>query len=243
MPKDTEKVWKPWEKPGPYTQKPKVTLAHPLMDVPKTSAKPTVSRSHQNLTIGDWLTVFKFMDTHPHLSQGQVVDYFSHCVKGALIFQQCTLSWKLAKHTVLEAHVNSHPSALSSKCVRVVTCLDVECALIWWVHHMESKGETVTGLMLCEKRKWFEDLLQVPDPERLCGDGWLTPFCQAYKIKEYKQHGEAGSADLDAVCQGSSLCDHHRRCAQVTRHGTEDSHLGRSPGGGRDTIKNSHTGM
>jgi hypothetical protein len=196
MPKDTGKTRKPREKPGPYVRKPKVTT---LKDVPKTSAKPTVSRSRQNLTLADWLTVFKFMDTHPHLSQGQVVDYFGSCTNGALVFQQCTLSRKLAKRAELEDRINSHPNALSSKHVRVVTRPDVKRALILWVHHMESKGETVTGPMLREKRKRFEDLLKVPDTERLCGEGWLSPFCRAYKIKGYKRHGEAGSADPDAV--------------------------------------------
>jgi hypothetical protein len=61
----------------------------------------------------DWLTVFSFMDTHPHLSQGQVVKYFSTLKDGALIFRQCTLSRKLAKRTELEDCINS--SALSSK--------------------------------------------------------------------------------------------------------------------------------
>ena len=145
MPKDTEKACKSQDKPGPYAWKPKVALAHTLKDVLKTSAKPTVSRSHQNLILADWLTVFEFMDAHSHLSQGQVVDYFGSCINGALIFQQCTLSWKLAKCAELEDCVNSHPSALSSMCVRVVTCPDVEHALILWVQHMESKGETVTG--------------------------------------------------------------------------------------------------
>ena len=199
MPKDTEKTRKPQEKSGPYACKPKAALAHTLKDVPKTSAKPTISRSRQNLTLGDWLTVYEFVDTHPHLSQDQVVAYFSSCINGALIFQQCTLSRKLAKRTVLEDRVNSHPNALSSKRVRVVTRPDVECALILWVHHMESKGETVTGPMLREKRKRFEDLLMVPDIERLCREGWLTLFCRAYRIKEYRRHGKAGSADLDAV--------------------------------------------
>jgi hypothetical protein len=64
---------------------------------------------------------------------------------------------------------------------------------------MEFKGEMVTGPMLHEKCKHFEDLLKVLDIEHLHGGGWLTPFCHAYKIKEYWRHGEAGSADPDAV--------------------------------------------
>ena len=51
----------------------------------------------------------------------------------------------------------------------MVTCPDVERALILWVHHMEEKGETVSGPMLLEKRKTFEEMLQVPEDERLRG--------------------------------------------------------------------------
>jgi len=29
-------------------------------------------------------------------------------------------------------------------------------------------------------------------------DGWLS-FCKAYKIKEYRRHGEAGSVDMEKV--------------------------------------------
>ncbi|PPQ75267.1 hypothetical protein CVT25_000840 [Psilocybe cyanescens] len=64
---------------------------------------------------------------------------------------------------------------------------------------MEAKGETVSRPMLLEKRKRYEEMLKVPDNERLPGDGWLASFCKAYKIKEYRRHGEAGSVDLGAV--------------------------------------------
>ncbi|KIJ04375.1 hypothetical protein PAXINDRAFT_122841 [Paxillus involutus ATCC 200175] len=64
---------------------------------------------------------------------------------------------------------------------------------------MEGKGETVNGPMLREKRRRFEDEFGVPEEKRLTGDGWIAPFCRAYKIKEYRRHGEAGSVDTDAV--------------------------------------------
>lgn len=34
---------------------------------------------------------------------------------------------------------------------------------------------------------------------RLLGDGWISPFCKTYNIKEFHHHGEAGSVNLDAV--------------------------------------------
>jgi len=89
---------------------------------------------------------------------------------------------------------------LSSKRARIVTRPDVERALVLWVRHMlETKKETVSGPMLREKRKRFEDLLGVPDDERLSGEGWVAPFCAAYNLKECRRHGEAGSVDLEAV--------------------------------------------
>lgn len=57
----------------------------------------------------------------------------------------------------------------------------------------------VSGPMLQEKRRQFEKLFNVPESEQLTGAGWVKSFCKAYKIKEHRRHGEAGSVDLDDV--------------------------------------------
>ena len=41
---------------------------------------------------------------------------------------------------------------------------------------MEQKHETVTGPMLVEKRAQYEDMLHVPENERLRSDGWVQKF-------------------------------------------------------------------
>ena len=61
------------------------------------------------------------------------------------------------------------------------------------------KGETVNGPMLRVKRERFEKQMDVLENERLTGDGWVANFCSAYKIKEFRRHGEAGSVDLAGV--------------------------------------------
>jgi len=53
--------------------------------------------------------------------------------------------------------------------------------------------------MLKEKRRRFEEQFNVPEDERLPGEGWIPSFCKAYNIKEHRKHGEAGSVDLEAV--------------------------------------------
>jgi hypothetical protein len=43
---------------------------------------------------------------------------------------------------------------------------------------MEEKHETVNGPMLVEKWHRFEDQFNVPEEDRLRGDGWVTSFCK-----------------------------------------------------------------
>ena len=190
---------KPREKPAPY--KPHKIQEKPKKDAPKSSARRIEQKARENLTLHDWLTVLRFVDEHPAMSQQAIVMHFKTRAEGALIFTQATLSRKLKPQirAELEARTSETPNAMSSKRPHVVTRPDVEKALFLWVKHMEEKGESVNGPMLIAKCQKFEDRFNVPQNERLCGESWVTPFCRTYKIKEYRQHGEAGSVDLAAV--------------------------------------------
>jgi hypothetical protein len=92
MPKEgcTQKIG---GKPAPYVHKTKPSVSK--KEAPKTSAKSSVSQQHENLTLADWLPVFKFIDEHPGIPQTQVVNHFKTCREGALVFTQPTLSRKL----------------------------------------------------------------------------------------------------------------------------------------------------
>ena len=147
----------------------------------------------RNLTLADWLAVYAFIDSHPDVSQSEVVRHFSTLGTGALIFEQSTLSRKLRDRAKMEARVNDNPAALSSKRPRVVTRPDVERALVLWLRHAEGEGQTVSGPMLREKRKQFEVEFEVPERERLLGDGWIHSFCKTYRVHESSVRGEADS--------------------------------------------------
>lgn len=148
-----------------------------LKDTPKSSAKKTET-SHTNLTLHDWLTVIRYVESHPDMTQLQIVDYFRSRKEGALIFTQSTLSRKLHERAELKGRATANPTALSSKRPHVVTNPKVERALVLWVRSMEQKGETVNGPMLVEKRQRFEEALKVPEVERLPGNGWVASFCK-----------------------------------------------------------------
>jgi len=55
-------------KPKPYNQKPCPPKAK---NTHKTSAQPH-ENTRKNLTLGDWMTIFTFIDDHPVMSQGDV---------------------------------------------------------------------------------------------------------------------------------------------------------------------------
>ncbi|KIJ44990.1 hypothetical protein M422DRAFT_251629 [Sphaerobolus stellatus SS14] len=190
---------KPRDAPAPYKRQTKPGPKPGARDVPKTTAKPLTSKKRENLTLHDWMTVFAFIDKHPGLSQDDIVNHFKTRAEGVLKFNQSMLSRKIKDRGKLEARVNTHPNALSSKCPRIVTWPDIERALALWVHHMEEKGETVNGPMLAEKRGRFEEAFGVLKEERLTGDHWVPSFCRACNIKERRRHEEAGLVDLVAI--------------------------------------------
>ncbi|KIK77214.1 hypothetical protein PAXRUDRAFT_167499 [Paxillus rubicundulus Ve08.2h10] len=163
---------KPWDKPTNHPLAPVKQQKH-TQNVPATSIQLPQQTSLQNLTLSDWLSVYAYIDAHPGVSQANIVDHFQTCHEGALIFNQSTLSHKLRECPKMEACSNDNPTALASKRPWVVTRPDVECTLVLWVQDMEQKGETVSGPMLREKKKRFEDKFQVPEAEKLLGESWV----------------------------------------------------------------------
>jgi len=168
-------------------------------NAPKTSAQPILPKKRAKLTNHDWMTIYAYVDAHPGTPQEKIVDHFRNRTEGRLIFDQSTLSRKLKVRAEIENRSMSYPNGLSQKRVRIVTRPDVDSALFYWVKAMEAKRESVTGAMLVAKRAKFEERFNVPQEERLGGEGWIPSFKKAYNIKEYRRHGEAASVDLDAV--------------------------------------------
>ncbi|KIK91547.1 hypothetical protein PAXRUDRAFT_149261, partial [Paxillus rubicundulus Ve08.2h10] len=95
-----------------------------------------------NLTLADWKQVYSFIDAHPDAAQAQIVQHFSPLKTNAHQFNQSTLSCKLWECPKMEACVDNNPTALSSKRPHIVTSPAVQHALIYWICHMEAKGNT-----------------------------------------------------------------------------------------------------
>ena len=124
------------------------------------------------------MTAYSYMDSLPQpINQGEVVRYFATRPQGTLLFSQATLLCTLWQCLEMEAHVESHPNAMSSKQPPIVTRPDVDHVLWLWVQKLNQKGEAVNGPMLMAKQEWFENAMHVPEDKRLCGAGWIHSFC------------------------------------------------------------------
>jgi hypothetical protein len=121
-------------------------------NTPQTSAisKPSTVREH--LILHDWLNVMEYFDSNQPTLQ-EVVEHSAGRANGALRFSQSAHSQHLSKkgHEEDQSQLATNPTALSGKKAWIVTCPDVERALVLWVKHMEEKLEHVTGVMLVAK--------------------------------------------------------------------------------------------
>ena len=184
----------------------------------------------------DWLHVVDWFDKKQPVTQEATVKHFKTLHDEALVFNKASLAIWLRRGQD-QAKLTATPSALSSKCIHIVTRPDVEETLWLWVEHMESKQETVSQLMLIEKGAQFEDMLGVPESQRLWSNGWCQKLLQTwvvmlptvfidhdwltlwprYNLKEYQRHGEAASVNLEAVAREQS------RVAKIlNKHSLED---------------------
>ena len=69
-----------------------------------------------------------------------------------------------------------------------------------WVSKAMADGILITGEVLRQKWTKFADLVGIPTDERLnLSGGWLDRFKARNGLKEFKRHGEAGSADSETV--------------------------------------------
>ena len=149
MPAIEEKKWKPQGGHRPYAP-----CAPKNSDAPQNSAISKPSTVWEHLTLHDWLGVVQYFNSNQPISQEEIVKHFAGRSDGALRFSQSALSWHLSKKGCQEdqSQIATNPTALSGKRAWIVTCPNVERALVLWVKHMEEKLEHVTGAMLVVKQ-------------------------------------------------------------------------------------------
>lgn len=92
---------------------------------------------------------------------------------------------------------------------------DLEIALFEWQQRQQKKKNIVTGDLLKGQalRLWqrLPQYQNVTEPK--WSNGWLDRFKKRYSIKQYHNHGEAGSADVDNPAMIEQMNDVRALCA------------------------------
>ena len=159
------------------------------------------------LTDTDRLMIRKRNQTHPPAQQKDLANWFTATTGHPL--DQSQISRILGpKFNYLDGeHTRKDIQEMKGKSRSSIgDWPDLEMALFEWQQRMEQKKAIITGEILKTKaRQLWEALPQYNDVEMpKWSNGWLEGFKKRYKIKEYVQHGEAGSAatdDLDNIVQ------------------------------------------
>jgi hypothetical protein len=152
------------------------------------------------LTDADRSIIRKRNQEHPPGHQKELVDWFT-ATTGHPLNQSQVSKILSSKYDYLDdIHTRKDKQMLKEKNRSSVgDWPELEYALFEWQQRMEAKKAIITGDILKTKAKQLWDALPQYDniEEPKWSNGWLEGFKKRYKIKEYVQHGEAGSAQTD----------------------------------------------
>lgn len=161
---------------------------------PMTAAAPTiVPKKRAWLTLQDKIMVLDWMATNKR-GQSDAAKHFR--TNGFPKLTQLTISrWAKDQQNLREQAKDL--TQLSFKRPRIVENPLMEASLRAWCLQKLSKGIKLTGDVIRLKAHDFKTLHNpdIVDEDRLTfSNGWLDKFKQRMDLREYKSHGEAGSA-------------------------------------------------
>jgi hypothetical protein len=169
-----------------------------------SSSKP--SQKRRAITDLERQSIRKRQREHPATHQSELIKWFKQETGHEL--NQSSISKILSsKYEYLDSlDIKKDKNKLESKRTSAGDWLDLEGALFEWQQRMQKNKAVITGEILKNQAgKLWDSLPQYEGKEKpKFSNGWLDGFKKRFKIKEYVQHGEAASADIntpDAITQ------------------------------------------
>ena len=147
----------------------------------------------QRIEILDWYHANK-------QSQVKTAQHFSTIYPNIKLTQPRVSDW-LGNEARWRADAERYSgSASRMKRVRQTEHPEITEMMEIWITQALNRGVKLTGELLRQKWTEFADIRKIPEEDRLTlSSGWLTRLKQRMGIKEFKSHGEAGSADPNDV--------------------------------------------
>lgn len=169
---------------------------------------PTVSKNKQALTIRQKQLILeeyqKRKNVGSNTSQSAIASWAKDSLRLANVPNQSTIS-RIVRDADKLSNL-SHSQNLNMKKTRSSAAPRLEEALYRWVCTQNNKGTLLNGEII---KLYGQKLLQsanelLPDSEKMVlafSKGWIERFKKRYGLRFRRVHGEAGSADMEAIAQ------------------------------------------
>ena len=164
-------------------------------------AKPPVFTKKENATLAQRIEILDWYHANGK-NQSKTSKHFNTVYPNIKLTQPRVSEWLKQEVRWREDHEKFPASATTMKRTRQTEHPEVTEMMEIWVKTALQKKVMLTGELLRQKWMVFADAANVPVEDRLTlSNGWLARFKGRVGIKEYKNHGEAGSADPEDVEQ------------------------------------------
>jgi len=170
--------------------------------------KPKSSLQDGNLTYAQKAKIVRHHAAHPELKQDQLAQWAQEEFKLAKAPYRTTIGRALKRKEEF-AEISSQDSQI--KRTRVVTHEVLDTALANWVLQLEHQRLGVTGDIIKEKGRQYAKELKIDNPPEF-SNGWLQAFCGRHAFRQFRSHGESGSAQMDGIEE--DLAEIKRKIAQ-----------------------------
>lgn len=169
---------------------------------PAKKAKNPVFTKKENATLAQRIQILTWHHKSEKKSQSKTAQYWDKIYPNLRLKQPIISAWLRDEPKWRTQWANAEHSVASAQAKRVKQTEHPEVTklLELWVSRALQNRIVLTGDLLREKWRRFADLANVPEDERLTlSDGWLTAFKKRCGLREFKCHGEAGSANPENI--------------------------------------------
>jgi hypothetical protein len=129
-------------------------------------------------------------------NQSKTAKHFNTIYPNLRLTQPCVSEWLKEEARWRADYSKYSGSAAKMKRARQTEHPEITEMMEFWVTTALNNGVKLTGDLIRQKWTEFADIRKIPEEDRLAlSSGWLTRMKHRMGIKEYKSHGEAGSAD------------------------------------------------
>jgi hypothetical protein len=172
-------------------------IAQPKQKESKSKKKVPVFTKKENATLAQRIEVLDWHHANGR-NQSKTAKHFDRIYPNLRVKQPLVSAW--VKDEARWQEEWAHSSMHTAKRMCQTQHPEVTEMLELWISKAMTENTLLTGEVLRQKWTKFADLAGVPEDERLnLSEGWLTRFKARTSLKQFKRHGEAGSADAEVV--------------------------------------------